>query len=572
MKNTLRIAVLLSAGVALPLAGCGDVRPATYGTTACTAWQGDVDKALAAGCSRCHGGTSPAAGYDVTTYNSALQDQSGTIVATAGDSSSLLLTKLDPATASDPHKNFGALRARLQSWVVSCQLNYSNFPIHPGGILNPASADFHGTWLRSLAAGDGGVASTSKPLVTDRCQQCHGVDLSGGSSRVACSKCHQGKLVDAAGKGLTGSDTCQFCHGQPPTSGAHLAHTRANNLVAASLDCTECHLKPTDYTDPGHFQLDDSGQVIRRATIAFGSAAGASYMYPGGPATPPTYDAASGRCSNVYCHGGRLPADSSAAQNAPQWRAGSSQQQCGSCHGLPPSTPNHQNAYGGQCSLCHPLVVDAQRNLTNKSLHIDGKVSLGKAGDGACNGCHGSGRYGAPPPDVLGNSDKGSVTVGAHAAHLNPPHKLRGPIPCGDCHLTPEQGKPEQHGHLDHQGMASVFPRDAAFTGLGTRDSAPALWDRGPGTCTNAYCHGGGALLAMDGSPGVRRSVQWLGPASQAQCGACHGVPPLGGSHTPDMRLQGCTVCHPTTIDSSGLIIVTGEASTHIDGNVDVKK
>ena len=57
-------------------------------------------------------------------------------------------------------------------------------------------------------------------------------------------------------------------------------------------------------------------------------------------------------------------------------------------------------------------------------------------------------------------------------------------------------------------------------------------------------------------------------------CGACHGIPPAGVAHTPDMQISDCTTCHPS-VDQYGGIILTGPpdalTSLHIDGHVDLR-
>src|SRR3954447_25722949 len=71
--------------------------------------------------------------------------------------------------------------------------------IHPDGIADPKSADFHGALLRS----------TGWNFAT--CQKCHGTDFAGGTSGNSCLKCQA--------EGPTG---CTVCHAQPPATGAHL--------------------------------------------------------------------------------------------------------------------------------------------------------------------------------------------------------------------------------------------------------------------------------------------------------------------------------------------------------------
>src|SRR5205814_133026 len=115
---------------------------------------------------------------------------------------------------------------------------------------------------------------------------CHGADYAGGTAKFSCLGCHK--------KGPTACDTC---HGQPPDTGAHLAHT-------AKYDCTACHPKPDVYSD--------------------------SHPHTGAPRMVAT-------CNQ--CHGSANPV----------WTGGPSQAQCGSCHGVPP--PSHVD---NRCTACHP--------------------------------------------------------------------------------------------------------------------------------------------------------------------------------------------------------------------------
>ena len=54
------------------------------------------------------------------------------------------------------------------------------------------------------------------------------------------------------------------------------------------------------------------------------------------------------------------------------------------------------------------------------SLHLNGAADLGD-GSGTCQACHG-----------------GVTGMGAHQVHLSATHRLRGPIPCSDCHAVPQ--------------------------------------------------------------------------------------------------------------------------------------
>jgi predicted CxxxxCH...CXXCH cytochrome family protein len=158
--------------------------------------------------------------------------------------------------------------------------------IHPAGIADPASPDFHGTLLR-----DGGWNVPT-------CATCHGADFAGGTSGKSCLRCH-----------ADGPTACTVCHAQPPQTGAHAAHAR-------KFACSACHVQPQHWDDVGHL-FASNGSVIARARV-----------------TVP-YDGT--RCSNNACHGAATPA----------WRGGPAEATCGSCHGIPPA--NHASNRCGDC-------------------------------------------------------------------------------------------------------------------------------------------------------------------------------------------------------------------------------
>lgn len=98
-----------------------------------------------------------------------------------------------------------------------------------------------------------------------RCTGCHGADLSGGSSGVACGRCHDRNLPAGV---ASWSVNCVMCHGglenatgAPPKArwgseadairiGAHTAHVVAT--ISAPIGCATCHPVPADALSPGH--------------------------------------------------------------------------------------------------------------------------------------------------------------------------------------------------------------------------------------------------------------------------------------------------------------------------------
>jgi hypothetical protein len=63
---------------------------------------------------------------------------------------------------------------------ISCFTCHADGPSgHPDGWLNENSASFHGLRVRQQGTAD--------------CERCHGANLGGGTSGVACSRCHEGE-------------------------------------------------------------------------------------------------------------------------------------------------------------------------------------------------------------------------------------------------------------------------------------------------------------------------------------------------------------------------------------------
>jgi predicted CxxxxCH...CXXCH cytochrome family protein len=421
--------VAMAAMAAMALGACAAERPRAGAP--CTTWQDDIGPLVAEHCAGCHGGDAPAGDYDLTEYGGALGPGSdGVSNARAGDAGAELVRRVDPATADAIHAAVSHTHEALRGWVVRCDVAYFRSPLHPGGILDPDSADFHGAAL----AGSGWDFAL--------CASCHGQGFAGGAAGAACTDCHAG-----------GPTACNTCHGDVPASGAHAAHAGLGPLGRAWA-CDECHVTPAVWDAPGHLVGDDTPG----AEVVFGAFARQSLA---GGSLEPRYEPAGGRCTDVFCHGGSL-GDAAATRVDPVWTAGQGQADCGACHGLPPASHATGLPADG-CDVCHPM---------EPAQHIDGALVIGRSPD--CSGCHGSAASPAPPRDLAGNQATSAVGVGAHQSHLQAPLGLRGPVPCADCHQVPaEIDSPD---HIDSAAPAEV----AAALG----------WDREQARCSTAWCHG----------------------------------------------------------------------------------
>jgi predicted CxxxxCH...CXXCH cytochrome family protein len=516
---------------------CSKARPQQGSPTNRVSWEEEIAPLFASKCSSCHSGANAAAGYRTTSYLAALGPQDAP-VAVAGDDQSLLLRTIDPAQADAVHH--GRLTddqfKTVKLWVVDGQLSFFRSDVHLGGILNPhdTHGEFHGEIVKN--------ASWNLEV----CAKCHGEDFAGGTAGVSCTQCH-----------AQGPTSCDTCHGQPPATGAHTAH--ALGPVGRKLDCSECHVKPVHWNDPGHLTTPD-GKPKTRGTVTFSAQSLAALAAPGRTGAP-AWDGAT--CSNIYCHGGTRQ-DTKATHTAPSWTGGAAEAACGTCHGLPPPSHDAKYSSNAQCSACHQLIAPTPARIA-PTLHVDGVVQLGDT-SGTCSACHGSSAQNAGPPrDSSGNTSPTALGVGAHQAHLTSAHGMSAPVPCSACHVVP--AALDSPGHVDHP-----LPATVAFSGLATNDGASPAWNRASATCASTYCHGGGQTMAGDANARLRTPVWTLG-TSQAFCGSCHGIPPSTTAHS-GVVFPDCARCHANTVAPNGAILISGppgaRTSAHINGAIDV--
>lgn len=262
--------------------------------------------------------------------------------------------------------------------LVGCSGRY-----HPD---NFKEAAVHGAALKSLSSD---------------CRDCHGADLTGGSSNVGCDGCHAGATPTAW------RTNCTFCHGgvdnntgAPPRNldgtnhvGAFPSHTAhvTGSAFANAYDCTECHVKAKDVLSAGHIFGNPPG--------------GALNDFGAGVSPQATFDRTTGTCANVYCHGNGRGDNGTMAANAPPV-------QCSGCHAVAASAANALAGMSGPhashmadpsgitCADCHGATTTDGATIANKDLHINGKadIMIPTAGftydatAGTCTGvCHGVG-------------------------------------------------------------------------------------------------------------------------------------------------------------------------------------
>jgi predicted CxxxxCH...CXXCH cytochrome family protein len=477
----------------------------------------DVSPILQAHCATCHGDTAPAAGWSVTTFL-------GTIACVEPSSAPATLppstrAPILTALATPPH--VGLLSSgdlgTLTDWVLGGAPAYQA-AVHDPSIIDPRAAGFHGTLLRA--------SHWSQMLVA--------------TDPNACGRCHDGTPARPAGVTFAapGAPNCTSCHDQPggvlacstchgsgtvsypprdpcffagtafDVGGAHAAHVESSPIRSTGLPCSTCHPVPGNPVIAG---LHGDGVV----EVTFDPT-----LTPG----PATYDFSSGACS-VSCHqqGGTKPNVT--------WTQAPAPVSCNDCHLSPPA-----NHYAGSCTGCHAEANATGTALTPGPLHINGKVDLGN-GSGECGACHGSGT--SPWPTTM-----------VHAAHQSP--TLTEPVACSSCHVVPATILDPVH--LD--GTVHV-----AFSGLATARGASPVWNGV--SCTNVACHG--ANLADPAAEPLWGDTS----GAQAQCGACHGIPP--SQHTQSASCNRSD-CHggEISIDSTGAPLISDAGrALHIDGIIE---
>ncbi len=405
--------------------------------------------------------------------------------------------------------------------------------------------------------------------------------LAGATALAACDKARP----VAATPG--GSTSCTGCHGgldnatgAPPmdtrgnslttvmTVGAHTAHVRAG------YDCDACHVKPARVSDPGHID----GVVA----VPFGAMA----RTPDGSAVP-SFDPATGLCSNVYCHGGKLATAAQGLATTPVWNGGrlAGADACAPCHGSVASNgapPSHLPATYAptDCVNCHSTSVTpggATIPVSQGGTHINGKVDV------TCNSCHGDktlargeqpGSFAvfAPPVDASGASS--GAKVGAHLRHVSTVaalgSRLSSPFACTECHRVPTTVTASPRGH----GVTPVVQFGTAVApakNLGTTGGLVPVYTAATGGCATTYCHG-----ASLGAGGTNHAPTW-GATGAAACGTCHfqastvasapGHAQVDKAGAPFTSNAQCSQCHPGTVKADGTIDLT--LGNHVDGVIE---
>lgn len=508
------------------------------------------------------------------------------------------------------------------------------------------------TFLNSTSMGyDPGGHATSSRI----CEVCHSANQfhnfntannTGGVShptpKANCTSCHKHNTGFKA--------ACGGCHGNPPTSavlggdygligtprpsnalaagqyGAHYTHTQTRDMI-----CDTCH-----YISNGTVKMPNLSNTIDIGFFGFGGKVTSGTYVPysstnrgfriasGTPnttiASVVTTYAAANKCANVYCHGGGVKVGSTQVKApltggsnvTPQWTA-TSQNQCGSCHGVssasPPTMGSHVkhvvpvwSAQSGNCDLCHPAIdmshvqgslrwemkltdprvganaaykgqakgatgdmapSDSYGQCTNVLCHTDGKGNPPRINatwgsptfNADCAGCHG------------GNADSAApITTDMHREHINQISVNGVNFGCVECHaqtVTADRSIGTLSNHLNQ-----LVNYSGAKAG------------KNKNACNNAYCHTNGKGVAG-------MSVNWAGGTPINNCNGCHGAAspadftanygepnyvtagagvPGANSHKKHVAAGtgSCVYCHAGTVNANGTLTGTNHLNRSI--------
>lgn len=406
----------------------------------------------------------------------------------------------------------------LSPTCINC---HSAISVHKSGIVDPASLDFHG---KNELSGN-----------FNNCQSCHGINFAGGNSSPSCITCHNSigvhrtGIIDPNSANFHGN--YQLTNGLTDCSQCHGSNFGGGNL---SPSCVECHsainvhkpgiLNPSSSEFHGRYQLKNGFSDCQQCH---------GINFTGGNLSP----------SCVTCHAtinvhkaGILTPTSPDFHGRFLANNGWNLPSCQQCHG---------SNYGGglistSCLTCHNQ----------------------PQGPEACNTCHGDfidpSRI-APPQDLSNNTSTSFKGVGAHEKHLYT-NSLGKSIACETCHSVPQSLN--SAGHLDGNLPAEVFLNQLAIVNIASN----ANYNYSTVTCSNTYCHGNFEFkktdapaayqfaYSADKMEGNNRSVVWNKvDGSEAVCGSCHSLPPVG--HNDYGGLSTCVNCHTGVVNAQGQII-----------------
>ncbi len=265
----------------------------------------------------------------------------------------------------------------------------------PDGTTDQFQGDVVLTFDDGTFANANSFDETDTANADDVCATCHDTTLhnkqpytvathaGGAKTGSNCLDCHAHDNPEG-GFMPSGGDSCNGCHGNPPDSGAHLAHAwvGTHELTEDRTDCAYCHTGADSYTfnpstDQGNSlnHSNDPGRVTILNTnpnVTFQNVSGNVW-----------------NCASA-CHATSASdgywRDTTTGDGPLDWARDTDGLDCGACHGevgtgKPADTSHvaHVDTASKACTLCHPAVSGGTWPLG----HIITASYPGPADDGA---------------------------------------------------------------------------------------------------------------------------------------------------------------------------------------------
>ncbi|OIO22594.1 MAG: hypothetical protein AUJ54_03180 [Ignavibacteria bacterium CG1_02_37_35] len=450
---------------------------------------------------------------------------------------------------------------------------HKSIDVHKEGIVDPASANFHGKYQFKNGLAD--------------CSPCHGADFKGGIQSPACTNCHSSLSTHQAG--IIDPNSPNF-HGKFP-------------LTDGFTPCTKCHgdnfqgsgISPTCLNCHKSIDVHKSGIIDANSPNFHGK-----------------YKLKSGLADCTSCHGatftGGLQSPSCATchstitvhktgivdTNSPDFHgkyplAGGKFTACQSCHG--------DNFQGGlnspNCTNCHASIdVHKTGIIDQNSANFHGKYKL-KTGLTDCTSCHGISFTGGTQSPSCKTCHS---TIDVHKTGINDQnspnfHGKRNELKtsfaeCQSCHGDNFQGGNNSvsctscHTTITVHKTGITNPTSANFHGKFLKSSS---WNISACASCHSSNFSGGSTSPNCKTSGCHSSAQ--GPAA---CNTCHGdfnnpsqiSPPEDlsgntstsfagvGAHVKHLSAYAnaislaCSECHtvPTDVNSAGHLGSDGKA------------
>jgi len=449
----------------------------------------------------------------------------------------------------------------------------------------------------------------------------HSTPVSGGgafSIMGGCTTCHGYPPEANTAGGPTGyavfNNDPSLTPFKEENTGGHITHADKQKYAKR---CSECHRGNTHNKGTFTDVFKTPGPLL--ATFTSAAKGGITPVYAAGSLT----------CSSVYCHSNGLPRGTAPdLKTTPSWALanggglGSITQnanRCDFCHNGYKSTlvtnshPKHL-ATAATCDVCHSLSpADTSFVPYSGNKHINGSKDIDFSGSLAAGGtwsttpgtcanlyCHSDGK--ATPVKITTPAWAGGATtctschgdrnstIGQlsprHYRHLNHSSVVGRPLHCTTCHAATAASDAGIVANAPYHvnGKANIKfdnninldannPRYGGVLATGASGAEVSTTATG-GTCTNTYCHSGGATNNAN-------SPTWTSGAAIG-CDGCHGgggkahpIYPTGNSHVQHVENSnfGCDYCHINTTATSSIpptAVRYQPFSTHINRRIDV--